>query len=91
VRGKRFKRYQILDKIGSGCMATVYLAREIPTGRLVALKLMHPHLADSHRGTRRLCLVFSRGQKKMITVETPESASPVQDSRLWACVREEHA
>jgi predicted Ser/Thr protein kinase len=46
VRGKRFKRYEILGKIGSGSMATVYRAREISTGRLVALKLMHPHLAD---------------------------------------------
>ena len=42
-------RYQLLAKIASGGMATVYLARSTTGagfGKLVALKCVHPHLAD---------------------------------------------
>ncbi len=45
----RFGRYQTLRSIASGGMATVYLARVVGEGgfqRLVALKVMHPHLAQ---------------------------------------------
>jgi serine/threonine protein kinase len=49
MRSRRVKQYEILSKVGSGGMATVYRAREIHTGHIVALKLMHPHpvAADS--------------------------------------------
>lgn len=42
-------RYEPLAKIASGGMATVYLARVIgglSIGKLVALKCIHPHMAD---------------------------------------------
>lgn len=45
----RFGRYETLRSIASGGMATVYLARVLGEGgfeRLVALKVMHPHLAQ---------------------------------------------
>lgn len=45
----RLGRYELLASLGSGGMATVYLARhEGPQGyeRLVALKLLHPHMRD---------------------------------------------
>ncbi len=40
-------RYEIVDRVARGGMATVYRARDRRLDRLVALKLMHPHLADS--------------------------------------------
>lgn len=43
---RRLKSYQILDKVGSGGMATVYRGRDINTGAQVALKVMHPFLAE---------------------------------------------
>jgi serine/threonine-protein kinase len=45
----RFGRYETLRAIASGGMATVYLGRALGAGgfeRLVAIKVMHPHIAD---------------------------------------------
>lgn len=39
-------RYDVLRRIARGGMATVYLATDRRLDRLVALKVMHPHLAD---------------------------------------------
>lgn len=41
------QRYQIKEKIGSGGMATVFLANDDLLGRDVALKMMHEHLMNS--------------------------------------------
>ena len=43
-------RYQVLSRIARGGMATVYLAHDQLLGRNVALKVMHPHLAEGHAG-----------------------------------------
>jgi hypothetical protein len=43
----RVGRYQVLGRLGSGGMGTVYLARAVddPTGMPVAIKIVHPDLA----------------------------------------------
>ena len=38
--------FEIGNAIGNGGMATVFLAKQQSTGKRVALKLMHPHLAN---------------------------------------------
>ena len=40
-------RYEIVDRLARGGMATVYRAHDRRLDRTVALKLMHAHLADS--------------------------------------------
>ncbi|MDO5065067.1 MAG: protein kinase, partial [Actinomyces bowdenii] len=40
-------RYEIVDRVARGGMATVYRANDRRLDRQVALKLMHAHLADS--------------------------------------------
>lgn len=45
----KIPRFKLLDKLGEGGMASVYLAEQENTGRLVAIKIMATHLqADSH-------------------------------------------
>lgn len=43
-------RYHVVSRIARGGMATVYLATDRLLGRNVALKVMHPHLAEGHAG-----------------------------------------
>jgi serine/threonine protein kinase len=46
-------RYSIKKKIGSGGMASIYLARDDMLGRDVAMKVLHPHLAESEKSIKR--------------------------------------
>ena len=53
---RKLEKYEILDEIGHGGMATVYRARDTRLDRMVAVKIMHPHL----RGAREARVRFSR-------------------------------
>ncbi len=44
--GKTLGKYQIIEHIGHGGMAEVYKARHIQLDRMVAIKVLHPFLAD---------------------------------------------
>jgi tRNA A-37 threonylcarbamoyl transferase component Bud32 len=45
LRSALAERYELMDEIGRGGMATVYLARDLKHGRRVALKVLRPELA----------------------------------------------
>jgi hypothetical protein len=45
--------YRVIGSIGSGAMGTVYEAVDTRLGRLVALKRLHPHIADSPGASER--------------------------------------
>ena len=38
-------RYELLDRLGDGGMATVWRTRDRQLGRLIAVKVLHEHLA----------------------------------------------
>src|SRR3954466_15757373 len=40
-------KYEVLEELGHGGMATVYRAHDKRLGRDVAVKVIHPHLRDS--------------------------------------------
>jgi len=39
-------RYHLLEKVGSGGFSSVYLARDTKTGMVLAMKILHDHLAE---------------------------------------------
>lgn len=48
------RRYEVQRKLGEGGMSYVYLAREMPTGDTVAIKVLSPKLASDKNAVERL-------------------------------------
>jgi tRNA A-37 threonylcarbamoyl transferase component Bud32 len=53
TENRRVGRYELLGEIGRGGMAIVYRAMDTALKREVALKLLHPHLADHIEARKR--------------------------------------
>lgn len=51
--GTYLDKYEVLQKIGEGGMATVYRGRHSTLDRDVAIKVLHPHLSSSPRNRKR--------------------------------------
>jgi serine/threonine-protein kinase len=67
VIGEVLEKYEILEKIGEGGMAVVYLGRHMTLGRKVAIKVLHPHLASSDKNRIR----FAREAKAIESLRHP--------------------
>src|SRR5690606_2653890 len=50
---RKLEKYEILEEIGHGGMATVYRATDTVLDRPVALKVMHPHLRAAEEARKR--------------------------------------
>ncbi|HHO53653.1 MAG TPA: serine/threonine protein kinase, partial [Deltaproteobacteria bacterium] len=51
--GTTLDKYEVLQKVGEGGMATVYRGRHSTLDRDVAIKVLHPHLSSSARNRMR--------------------------------------
>lgn len=51
--GTFLDKYEVLQKVGEGGMATVYRGRHTTLDRDVAIKVLHPHLSSSTRNRKR--------------------------------------
>ena len=71
-------RYRILSKMATGGMATVYVARDQRLDRLVALKIMHHHLAESSEFVER----FRREARSAARISHP-GVVPIFDQGVF--------
>ena len=65
--GSQLGPYQLLDKLGEGGMGAVYKARHAKLGRLVALKVLPPHVLSRPDALSR----FEREMKAVGTLQHP--------------------
>ena len=70
--GRVAGNYKILDELGRGGMGTVYHAEQLSLHRAVAVKILHPHLAEDEDFVKRFLLegrvVASLNHRKILTV-----------------------
>jgi serine/threonine-protein kinase len=64
---RRLGKYELLDEIGHGGMATVFRARDARLDRLVAIKVLHPHLQKAPEARVR----FTREAQSVAKLEHP--------------------
>jgi len=64
---RKLEKYEVLNEIGHGGMATVYRARDSSLDRLVALKVLHPHLQRTSEARAR----FTREAKSVAKLRHP--------------------
>lgn len=64
---QRYGRYTLIEQIGQGGMSVVYQARDPVLDRFVALKLLHPHLAERADSRAR----FAREAKAVARLKHP--------------------
>ena len=80
-------RYQLLAELGAGAMGTVYRARDRRTGRIVAVKVLHPYLSSNQQYTER----FRREAQLSVEVDsrhTVQTLASGQDDRTHFLVME---
>jgi serine/threonine-protein kinase len=93
-------RYSLEREIGRGSMATVYLAREVPDGRAVAIKVMLPALADAldnERFAREMGIAASLSHPLIVPLYDSGTAGGasyyimpyVEGESLYDCLRRE--
>jgi serine/threonine protein kinase len=62
-------RYKIYEKIGAGAIAEVFMGRDLTTNRMVAIKVIRPHLVDEGKFVER----FRREAKVLADLNSPHA------------------
>lgn len=65
--GQILDKYEVLEKVGEGGMASVYRGRHLTLSRDVAIKVLHPHLMGQERNRLR----FEREAKAIESLKHP--------------------
>ncbi len=67
IIGKQIAGYQVMELVGRGAMGAVYKGRQLSLGRVVALKILAPHLAENEEYVAR----FRREARSIAQVNHP--------------------
>ena len=67
LTGQTLGKYQLSEPLGAGGMAQVYRAVQLPLERSVAVKVLHPHLAEQEIFRER----FLREAKAVASLQHP--------------------
>lgn len=73
--GQTLGKYEILDLIGQGGMATVFKARHADLNRFVAVKVLPPHLAETPGFSQR----FKQEAQTIAQLEQHQNILPIYD------------
>ncbi len=87
---ERLGRYELLEKIATGGMAEIFLARQWGDGgfqREVVIKRMHPHLAEKRRLLKEFC-AEGRWMARVDHPGLPAIHDLRHDDGQWFCVME---
>jgi serine/threonine protein kinase len=74
------ERYELGEELGHGGMATVYLARDVRDQRMVAIKVMHPRVANAlnaQRFLREIAIAGSMGHPLIVPLHDSGTAGDV--------------
>jgi serine/threonine-protein kinase len=74
LTGQRIGRYEILEQIGRGGMAAVYRAHDVDRDRVVAIKVVAPHLSEDLNFIQRFRL-----EAQLLTDLRHPNIVPVED------------
>src|SRR2546425_445641 len=73
---RRLEKYDILEEVGQGGMAKVFRGYDTALGREVAVKILHPHLAELRESKLRLQREAQAVDKERMTVTGQLLGSP---------------
>ncbi|MBN2355318.1 serine/threonine protein kinase [candidate division KSB1 bacterium] len=85
--GKTISHYKILEKLGSGCMGTVYKAKDTKLDRFVALKFLPLHLNQAEEEKKRF--VFEAKAASAIqhhNICTIHEIDETDDGQIFICM-----
>ncbi|MFL5514863.1 MAG: serine/threonine-protein kinase [Gemmatimonadales bacterium] len=74
------ERYELGEELGHGGMASVYLARDVRDQRMVAIKVMHPRVANAlnaQRFLREIAIAGSMGHPLIVPLHDSGTAGDV--------------
>ena len=73
----RISRYDLLNRLGTGGMGTVWRARDVRNGSEVAIKVLHQHLAADADDVRR----FQREARVAASIDSPNVVKVLDSGR----------
>ena len=80
---RKLEKYELLEEIGHGGMATVFRGRDERLDRLVAVKVLHPHLQKAPEARIRFTREALRGEHNASFYAAKAAEAKAARDRSW--------